>query len=91
MTYRPCRGTNLVILGGRRSASKAYSSGSVVGAQRIRRKTMFNGNLINELISIVARVEEKAQRKSDAAELEPWYSLVTHEAVKYETNLLGVA
>ena len=52
---------------------------------------MFNGNLIDELISIVARVEEKAQRKSDAAELEHWYSLVTHDAVKYETNLLGVA
>ena len=52
---------------------------------------MFNGNLINELMAMVVKVELEAQRKADEAELERWYSVVTHDAGKYETNLLGVA
>jgi hypothetical protein len=52
---------------------------------------MFNGDLINELIATVAKVEQKAQQQADEADLERWYSTVTHDAVRYETNLLGVA
>ncbi|HZQ70962.1 MAG TPA: hypothetical protein VFA68_20715 [Terriglobales bacterium] len=52
---------------------------------------MFSGNLINELIAMVAKVEQTTQRKADQAELERWYSTVTKDLAKYETNLLGVA
>lgn len=90
MTYSPCRGTNLVKQKAAvRATSKAYSSGSVVGALRIRRKQMFSGNLIDELIAIVVKVEQNAQKQADEAELERWYSAMTQNA--YDTNLLGVA
>ncbi len=52
---------------------------------------MFNGNLINELIAMVARAEQKAQKPAGETDLERWYSVITQDAVKYETNLLGVA
>ena len=52
---------------------------------------MFSGNLINELMAMVARVEQKVQRQADEAELERWYVTVTRESTAYETNLLGVA
>ena len=52
---------------------------------------MFNGNLINELIAMVAKVEQRAQRKADDANLERWYSTVTQDVARYDTNLLGVA
>lgn len=50
---------------------------------------MFSGNLINELIAIVAKVEQNAQKQADEAELERWYSAMTKNT--YDTNLLGVA
>jgi len=53
---------------------------------------MFNGNLINELIATVMKVEQKAQRKAEEADLERWYSIINEDiATRYETNLLGVA
>jgi len=52
---------------------------------------MFNGNLINELIATVMKVEQQTQRQSDEDKLELWYSTVTQDVARYETNLLGVA
>jgi hypothetical protein len=52
---------------------------------------MLSGNLINELIAMVAKVEQNAQKQAQEAELERWYSAITKDASRYETNLLGVA
>jgi hypothetical protein len=92
MTYRPCRGTNLE---NRNAAVRAAKQGVLLGLCGRRpqetEKNMFNGNLIDELIAIVAKVEQKALGQADEADLERWYSAITQDAVKYETNLLGVA
>jgi hypothetical protein len=51
---------------------------------------MYKGTLIDELISIVERAEERARETDPRAELERWYAAQTR-VTRVEADLLGVA
>jgi len=51
---------------------------------------MYKGTLIDELISIVERAEERAREADPRAELERWYA-AQHQVARVQPDLLGVA
>jgi len=51
---------------------------------------MYNGTLINDLMTIVERTEQHAQPLPDVAELERWFN-APYQSAKTEQSLLGVA
>jgi hypothetical protein len=50
---------------------------------------MFTGNLIEDLIATVDRVDATAE-DAEMAEIEPWFASA-QENIGYESKLLGVA
>ena len=50
---------------------------------------MYKGTLIDELISIVERAEERARETDSRAELERWYA--AQHQTRVQADLLGVA
>ena len=54
-----------------------------------KRKTMFTGTLIDDLIAAVERAEAKA-RTSGTPEIEPWVAAV-QESASYDSELVEVA
>jgi hypothetical protein len=57
-----------------------------------RRLVMFNGNLIDELISTVERAEKHTHKTADSQEVKlPYWYTTTDREHAFDSKLLGVA
>ena len=52
---------------------------------------MHTGNLIDQLMAAVERVQERAEERAREEKLSYWYAVAEREMAQYDSGLAGVA